>query len=206
MGGELWNSAAKMAKYDTLLLSCECSEANENKGGAVGAPGARQAMHDYADAGGRVIATHYHYTWLKSSPQQDWQQIANWTPSGGTSALYDVDKGTPKGQAFADWLVTVGASTPPGGTIQLTDVTNSLSSVNPPAQASIKKGDNAVRYFSFPAPTAGAECGRVAFTDLHAMGISAGGSQFPNACPLPGGLSAQQKALEFLVFDLASCK
>ena len=71
LGGELWNSAAKMSAYDSVLLSCECSEANENKGGAVGAPGARQAMHDYANAGGRVIATHFHYTWLKSSPQQD---------------------------------------------------------------------------------------------------------------------------------------
>lgn len=202
--GELWNSAAKMSAYDTLLLSCECSETNENKGGS--APGARQAMHDYANAGGRVIATHYHYTWFKGSPQADWQGLSSWIPStGGTSGAYDVDTSFPRGKAFSDWLVAVNASTTPGQ-IQLTDVTNSLSSVNPPAQSWIKKTNDQVRYFSFEAPIGGAACGEVAFTDLHAMGISAGGAAFPSGCPAPGGLSAQQKALEFLVFDLASCK
>jgi hypothetical protein len=203
--GELWNSATKMSAYDTLLLSCECSEANENKGGDVGTPGARQAMHDYAAAGGRIIATHYHYTWLKSSPQTDWQQLANWTPSTGVSGAYDVDTTFPRGQAFSDWLQNVNATSSPGS-INLTDVTNSLSSVSAPAQSWIKKGDNQVRLFSFPAPVVGAECGRVAFTDLHAMGPSAGTVAFPAGCPLPGGLTAQQKALEFLVFDLAACK
>ena len=40
-GGELWNDAAKMAAYDMVMLSCECSETNENKGGVPGKPGAR---------------------------------------------------------------------------------------------------------------------------------------------------------------------
>ena len=206
LGGELWNSAAKLAPYDTLLLSCECSEANDNKGGAIGAAVARQAMHDYAASGGRVIASHYHYTWLKNSPQTDWQQIANWTPSaGGASGAFDVDTSFARGKAFSDWLVSVNASSTPG-VITLQDVTNSMSSVNPPAQSWIKKGNDQVRYFSFATPIGGAECGRVAFTDLHTSGISSGGGVFPTGCPSAGGLTAQQKALEFLLFDLASCK
>ncbi len=207
LGGELWNDTAKMSKYDMVMLSCECSENNDNKGGDVGVPGARQAMWDYANAGGKIFATHYHYTWFKNSPQQDWKQVANWTPSGGGSGAYDVDQTFPKGASFADWLVNVNAS-PTKGTIQLTDVTNSMSSVNPPAQSWIKKGDNAVRYFSFNAPTAAApedQCGRAVYSDLHLMGISAGGASFPNGCPSPGGLSAQQKALEFMFFDLSGC-
>jgi hypothetical protein len=161
-------------------------------------------MHDYAEAGGRVIATHYHYTWLKNSPFQDWQQIANWTPSGVGAGTYDVDTSFPAGLAFSEWLVNVNASATPGK-VQLTDVSDSLSSVNPPAQSWIKKGDNAVRSFSFATPAA-AECGRVAFTDLHVMGISAGGTAFPAGCPAPGGLDAQQKAFEFQLFELAACK
>ena len=207
LGGELWNDTAKMSKFDMVMLSCECSENNDNKGGDVGAPGARQAMWDYANAGGKIFATHYHYTWFKNSPQDDWKQVANWNASGGGSGAYDVDQTFPKGASFADWLVNVNAS-PTKGTIQLTDVTNSLSNINAPAQSWIKKGDNAVRYFSFNAPTAAApedQCGRAVYSDLHLMGISAGGASFPSGCPAPGGLSAQQKALEFMFFDLSGC-
>jgi len=206
-GGELWNDAAKMAKYDMVMLSCECSEENDNKGGAVGTPGARAAMWDYANLGGRIFATHFHYTWFKNSPQQDWQQIANWSGASGGSGVHDIDTSFPKGQAFSDWLVSVNASTTPGK-IQLTDVTNSLSNVNAPAQSWIMKTSAQVRYFSFNAPTAAApadQCGRAVYSDLHLMGISAGGQAFPDGCPAPGGLSAQQKALEFMFFDLSGC-
>lgn len=203
-GGELWNSSAKMMNYDTVLLSCECSESNENKGGGVGAPGARQALWDYANAGGRVIATHYHYTWFKNSPQNDWNQIAAWNASGGSSGLHDINTSFPAGTAFADWLVATNASTTPGK-ITLTDVTNSVTSVNAPAQSWITAG-SVPRFFTFPTPIAGTACGQVAFTDVHMMGISSGGQAFPNGCPSPGGLSAQQKALEFLLFEMSACK
>jgi hypothetical protein len=207
MGGELWNDVTKMSAFDMVMLSCECSENNDNKGGNVGQPGARQAMWDYANAGGKIFATHYHYTWFKNSPQQDWQQVANWTPSNGGSGQYEVDQTFPKGASFANWLVNVNASSTLGE-IQLTDVTDSMSSVNPPAQSWIAKGADTVRYFSFNAPTAAApadQCGRAVYSDLHLMGISAGGGSFPNGCPAAGGLSAQQKALEFMFFDLSGC-
>jgi hypothetical protein len=207
MGGELWNDTGKMAAYDMVMLSCECSENNQNKGGDPGRPGARQAMWDYANMGGKIFATHYHYTWFKNSPQQDWQQVANWNASGGGSGAYNVNQTFPKGASFAEWLVNVNASSTKG-TIQLTDVTNSLSSVNAPAQSWIEQNANTVRYFSFNAPTASApedQCGRAVYSDLHLMGISAGGAAFPSGCPAPGGLSAQQKALEFMFFDLSGC-
>jgi hypothetical protein len=207
MGGELWNDATKMAAYDMVMLSCECSENNQNKGGDPGRPGARAAMIDYAAAGGRIFATHYHYTWFKNSPDQDWQHVANWNASTGGSGTYDVDTSFPKGQAFSDWLVTATASSS-AGKIQLTDVTDSLAGVNAPAQSWIKKSDNVVRYFSFNAPIGEDEanqCGRAVYSDLHLMGISAGGQAFPSGCPAPGGLSAQQKALEFMFFDLSGC-
>jgi hypothetical protein len=205
MGGDLWNSASKLAAYDTVLLSCECSETNENKGGDVGAPGARQAMHDYAANGGRVIATHYHYTWFKNSPQTDWQGIAAWgqgpvSPPGP----YTVNTGFPRGQAFADWLFATNASST-NGAITLTDLTNSTTGVNPPAVSWIQKGATDNPYFSFSTPIGGAACGQVAFTDLHAIS-GGGGASFPTGCPPVGALNAQQKALEFLLFDLAACK
>lgn len=211
MGGELWNDPSRMAAYDMVMLSCECSENNQNKGGEPGAAGtpanARQAMWDYANMGGKIFATHFHYTWFKNSPQDDWKQIANWAGSAGGSGSYNVDQTFPKGASFADWLVNVNAS-PSKGTIQLENVSGALSNVNAPAQSWIKKSDTAVSYFSFNAPTAAApedQCGRAVYSDLHLMGISAGGNSFPNGCPAAGGLSAQQKALEFMFFDLSGC-
>lgn len=206
-GGQLWNDVEKIKKFDMVMLSCECSENNQNKGGDVGRPGARQAMWDYANLGGRIFATHFHYTWFKNSPQGDWQGVANWNATSESNKVYDVDQTFPKGTAFAEWLLNVNASSTLGK-IQLTDVTNSLSSVRPPAQSWIKQGDDHVRYFSFNTPTdkaAEEQCGRAVYSDLHLMGISAGGQEFPEGCPASGGLSAQQKALEFMFFDLAGC-
>ena len=144
LGGELWNDIGEDVEVTTWSCSpASAARPTTNKGGDVGAAGtrnARQAMWDYANAGGKIFATHYHYTWFKNSPQQDWQQVANWKAQGGGSGAYDVDQTFPKGASFADWLVNVNASSSKG-TIQLTDVTDSLSNVNAPAQSWIAKGD-----------------------------------------------------------------
>jgi hypothetical protein len=45
-------------------------------------------------------------------------------------------------------------------------------------------------------------CGKAVFSDLHTSGMPSG--DVPGACN-GGPLTAQQKALEFLLFDLAAC-
>jgi hypothetical protein len=202
---DLWNDPARLAPYDLTLLSCEGDEANELKGGTL--PGAREAMRDYANAGGHVFATHLHSTWLRNSPADDFRTIASWDAGKDDADVYDVDTSFPKGSAFADWLVDVDASTT-RGSVRLDDVTYSAGSVeHPPAQPWIARGPSAVRYFTFNTPIGAPreeQCGRFVFADLHAFGL--GGSDFPDGCPKDrAALSAQQLALEFLLFDLFAC-
>ncbi len=199
----LWNDASLLGKYDTTLLSCECDEHNENKTNM-------QALHDYLGAGGRVLATHYHYTWFLHGPQADFKGIAAWLPNGGGAGgpSYTIEQGFPKGHAYAQWLMNVNASTTLG-LVPLTGVASDLTTVSMPAsQAWIDVDANNVKLFSFNTPLGVQpknQCGRAVYTDLHVAG--AGGETFPSGCmPAPGApLTAQQKALEFMLLDLTSC-
>lgn len=75
-------------------------------------------------------------------------------------------------------------------------------------------------YFSYDTRGAQGEasCGRIVYSDLHVGGNSGDYGESPNASSPPGGrtdvpsgcngnndLSAQEKALEFMLFDLTSC-
>ena len=197
----LWNDAALLGNNDLVALSCECDEHNENKTN-------KQAMHDYVNAGGRVLATHYHHTWFSNGPQMDFKDAAQWTPNGAGvgGPNYTVEQAFPKGHAFAQWLVNVGASTTLGQ-VPLSSVASDLTGVNAPTQAWIDANASSVKLFTFNAPIGAApasQVGRVVYTDLHVSG--SGGEAFPSGCLAPGNaLSAQQKALEFMLFDLSAC-
>jgi hypothetical protein len=212
---DLWASEATLSPYDIVLLDCEGNETASNKSAAN-----LQGMHDYASAGGRIFATHYHYIWFKGSSlgespsvsaPSDFVSTANWKPTsaGGASGsgTYTVDQSFPKGMSFAKWLTNVGASTTLGS-IHLDKIADSVDTVNNPPSTQWISGGGNVQYMSFNAPTtapAASQCGRAVFSDLHVSG--SGSKSFPTDCSFEsdGTLTPQQKALEFLFFDLSSC-
>jgi hypothetical protein len=125
--------------------------------------------------------------------------------------LATIDTSFPKGQALADWLVNVGGS-PVAGSLTINQGRKTLQSVNMPAAQRwiYSAAEDSVQYFTANTPVsapAEALCGRVVFSDIH---VSAPANfkhgPFPSQCaPLVADLSPQEKALEFMLFDLSSC-
>jgi hypothetical protein len=215
----LWDSKDDLQRYDVVLLSCEGDEtAHMNQ----------QALFDYATAGGRVFASHYHYAWFNTGPFGA-ENLAKWKTGGNTIADLDAVIETtlpngqpfPRGQAMKDWLGNVGALV--NGELPITvarhnaDVSVANTASVPWIAADAKsEAPGATQYFSADTPFgAGAEaCGRVVYSDLHVGGTSADygfdGTHVPSGAIVPTGckdarLSPQEDALEFMLFDLSAC-
>ncbi|HKU43904.1 MAG TPA: carboxypeptidase regulatory-like domain-containing protein [Polyangiales bacterium] len=206
----LWASTAELMKYDITLLSCE---GEETKGMN------QQALHDYASMGGRVFASHFHYSWFNTGPYGS-ENLATWTP--GSNDLGDIG-GTiittfPKGQALFSWLQLNNALVNNELPIKEARHNADVSPMNTPSQSWILAGQSSMapgasQYFSFNTPTdtmLGPDgkdyCGRVVFSDLHVGAASMDNPQMPvpSSCT-DGDLSPQEKALEFMLFDLSAC-
>jgi hypothetical protein len=197
---ELWSDAATLKKYDATLLSCEGTETLRNKTAA-----ALDAMHTYLDAGGRVLADHYEYVWFMSSPHADFQQVATWGSSAmGSTGPYDIVTSFPSGKSLWTWLAGTGSI--PAGQISLSGVTRSVASVSSLVQPWIQRAGEAPKLFTFDTPLGAPKTprrGRVAFTDFHAE--SSGSKSSLGQCSTqPGSLNPQQRALEYVLFDLTS--
>jgi hypothetical protein len=208
----LWNGLDNLKKYDVVILSCEGSLIPDDKPVA-----ARQALYDYESLGGRVFASHFHHLWFSQGPMPV-PQVGTWgdLPAPPNPSVGKIDTSFPKGNAMADWLVNVGASTTRGElTIHLGR--DNASAVNPMMATQWITVDNpnvtppsAVEFLSYNAPLNAPDdkvCGRAVFNDLHVSATSMGdkpGLPFPASCELKD-LSDQEKALEFMLFDLSSC-
>ncbi|AKU96530.1 Tryptophan synthase alpha chain [Labilithrix luteola] len=224
----LWSDKAALKNYDVVLMSCEGDE-NETAPGAKKPDSAKQALYDYASEGGRVFASHYHEVWFRKSPVGAVKAVASWAdpektppavPSDPAKTAVDstISSGFPKAVAMHDWLKNqsaLGAN----DALPIVDARHNVDAVGTTALDWIslvnKNAGNgtAVQYMSFNTPVGAADdavCGRVVFSNLHVGAGSEGGASddpqadFPNGCKTTE-LSAQQRALEFMLFDLSSC-
>ena len=209
----LWGNVENLKKYDIVLNSCECSQNGTNK---------TQAMMDnvkqYADLGGRVFLSHYHNIWVdgdKAVPTKKpavWSDIAtcdvDTTPSGSTGTIDQMSN--PKGPAFASWMVNVGGSTV-NGQLNILETRYTCNAIdNTKAERWLyMQGTNELQTFQFTTPNEvipDMRCGKVVFSDMHVASGSTSSSStpFPQGCNA-GGMTAQEKALAFMLFDISSC-
>jgi hypothetical protein len=211
----LWDSVADLRRYDMVLLSCEGQPTTNMN---------QQALFDYTASGGRVFASHFHYAWFEDGPFGAWN-LATWQE--GMQDIGDIDavvtttlpSGAPfaAGSALALWLGNVGALLPDGELpIQKARHNADLSPANTPSQswlnADADAGDDAggsTQTFSFNTPLgapAASQCGQVVYSAMHVGAASNDDPSLPvpDECAV-NGLSPQEMALEFLVFNLSSC-
>ncbi|NUP10911.1 MAG: carboxypeptidase regulatory-like domain-containing protein [Polyangiaceae bacterium] len=200
-----WTQGVFLNSYDIVLLACEGAQ-----NGGTKPQNARQAVQDYTYAGGRLFASHWHNIWFEQGPA-DFQSVAEWDFNQGDPPdpfQTFIDTTFPKGQALSQWLFNVDASEVEGE-LYINEPRNTVGSIDTDVAQQWIYGENpeAIEYFTFNTPVAAAEedqCGRVVFSDLHVSSGDVVGEDFPEGC-VTSGLSPQEKALLFMLFDLSSC-
>jgi hypothetical protein len=214
---DLWSSRS-LPKYDLLVNACECGEESGEK-----PQSAIDNLVAYANAGGRIFNTHYHYYWIDptklgtGASNPSWQTTANFVVDspGESSVVGTIDTTFPKGSAFAAWLYSVGASSYLGE-LAIKDARYNVIGVNPPSTRWVYSQNTeqtqtawpALLHYTFNTPVGASDdkqCGKVLFSDFHVVAsqmLSA--PTFPTECD-SGPMSPQEKALEFMLFDLSSC-
>lgn len=219
-----WTDVDNLTPYDILVYSCEGNTHGNQKPEV-----ARQALMEYTYLyGGRAFLSHYHYYWLDKGPR-DFRDVATWSDFAG--ALSDPARGIinqdfPKGSQLAEWMYRSG--TPDHGEFDIYEPRGSIGWLNtniatpwisaedscmnlpvPGIPPCPEDGRSIPQYFSFNTPVYADEadqCGRVVFSDIHVSNndTSSSSTAFPNGCT-SGGLSDQEKAILFMLFDLARC-
>ncbi len=203
---QLWGTQAELNQYDVVFFPCQADQATTRTAAE------QQNVIDYANAGGRIFATHFSYVWLFNDAPFDgtaaWQVEQHPSPANQTGY---VDQTFPKGLLLAEWLQVVGASTTLGQ-IPLQVLRHDQNGPIAPSQSWMTIDDvnfpGANVHYTFNTPVgapAAQQCGRVLFDDFHVENVSdSKGMIFPTECAA-GPMTAQEKLLEFMIFDLSSC-
>ncbi len=223
-------SATPLNAYDMVMFPCQSTAINQ-----ATAAGATNLLN-FAEAGGRIFATHYSYAWLDPAAPYDAQfgNVANWTISPEyqiNSGVGTVQTNFSDGAILAQWLENSGSTV--AGTsnqIDISTLRNDVGSVvaptqswvtlnngtytvgNPPPSTVTYNGGagNPVMQMTFNVPVgapASSQCGRVMYNDYHVINASTAGKIYPTECPSYNNasytMSAQEKMLEFALFDLS---
>ncbi|MDP9036056.1 MAG: carboxypeptidase-like regulatory domain-containing protein, partial [Myxococcota bacterium] len=212
----LLETGGTFMNYDQIMLPC------------WGTPAAKTATElanliTYADGGGHFFATHYSYSWLVGNGEFD--TVAQWHPNfnnpGATTWPFDVSTAVPPSPpsphagTFANWLNLVhalsnfGATLPAMPRVAIANPRHDADGVAGTSTdwihgADPQKGGSLVEHFTFDTPVgATTQCGHAIFSDFHVANSQGHGKVFPAECDT--AFSAQEKILEYMVWDLSSC-
>ena len=222
----LMGAGGTFMSYDQIMFPCWGAP-------AIKTPAELANLVTYSDSGGHFFATHYSYSWLVNNAE--FNKVAQWVPDfdNPQDATWTLNVSTvvppsppaPHGETFAKWLNFVGALSNSAATVpanpqvaigaprhDATAVANgSVDWIDGTDQRANAKGFTGfgtplVEHFTFNTPVgAASQCGHDIFSDFHVLNSGKGtnGETFPSECDK--GFSPQEKILEFMIWDLASC-
>ncbi|HTQ44248.1 MAG TPA: hypothetical protein VMI75_15920 [Polyangiaceae bacterium] len=226
----LTENITTLDSYDVALFPCQGAAGTYNA--ANGYPNTLANLETYANAGGRLFTTHYHYDMLYNNGS--FAGTATWnTPFandgawgnyyGDTKYNSDIIQTFGTGAVLAQWLnqpVVYGGTL---GVIPVGVIRNNFKAVTAPGQLWLESAGggggppkNTPLHYTFDTPfvAGGADgtCGRVVYSDFHVESqpnaATFTGATFPNECPggtAPTSMTPQEELLEFMLFDLTSC-
>ncbi|HEX3696340.1 MAG TPA: carboxypeptidase regulatory-like domain-containing protein [Polyangia bacterium] len=206
---DMFTDPAALAKYDLVILPCNDGDDSD--------PTVQANLADYANKGGRIFLTDLSNAWLHDG--KSFESAVTWLPFE-TTLGYDftvtIDATFPKGMAFSDWMTNVGAASPMPGQLPIHDPYGGgslVSAVVAPTQrwlyTSARRATVQTFTFNTPVGTPDAQqCGRVVFSQFHVASEANADNfdtgTFPTSCD-DQPMTPQEKALEFMLFDLSSC-
>jgi hypothetical protein len=210
-------STTPLNSYDMVMFPCQGSAGNQ------ATPTGATNLLNFAEAGGRIFATHFSYAWLEPTAPYNAQfgNVANWTTETTLNAgVGTVQENFSDGIILADWLHDAGSTV--AGTaneVDITTVRTDVGSVNAPSQSwlTLNSGSyngqtgNPVMQMTFNVPfgaPAASQCGRVMYNDYHVITPVGDPTVYPKECPSYNNpsytMSAQEEMLEYALFDLSA--
>jgi hypothetical protein len=194
--GALVNSVNTLDEYDQVFFPCWGGEFLKTNA-------QQQNVITYTSNGGRVFSTHYSYTWLFNvapfSGTAKWAVNTNsWNALTGV-----VDQTSNQGQTFASWLNVIGLNP---SLLNIQNPREDSTAVNAPTLQWIYSSNPTFPLdFSFETPiNQNPQCGRVFYLDFHVTNAATSGQTFPAECTA-GPMTAQEKVLEYMIWQLAQC-
>ena len=221
----LLGNLTTMMTEDLIMLPCDCGDEYGSGHSSVWNGNYTTFLNNivsYTSNGGRLFTSHWGRQWMEGGGYGNpFPGVATWISDASGNSFYDfegtINTGFTKGQDFATWMQNAGAQTS-FGKFLINPSRYDTSAVGASSQLWVSYSgrytSDDVHYsngapadpadFTFDTPlNATNQYGRVMFTDMH---LASGdlSSSFPTECPT-GALTPQEKAAEFLLFDLGAC-
>jgi hypothetical protein len=223
----LFGDLTRLQTYDMVISDCEGGGGWDQNFTQRDTDGAK--LLQYLNRGGRIFMSHLGFTWLHENGDAAYDPAnpaatglsaaATWDPMA--DSMSDVGPGvvatgrpqaSPRIQNFSDWLANEMVIVPPATTFSILQPRSQNLTLGMYAEEFVYREDGNMRTQQLTINTpygapAEAICGRAAYSGFH---VIADDTQspfedvvFPAHCM--GDLTAQEKVLLYMLFDLAAC-